>query len=83
MFPTMKDGEEVLVDRNAPVEVGDIVVAKHPIEQNTELVKRIERINERGHCFLVGDNPDDSNDSRHFGAVSLEYIKGKVIARLN
>ncbi len=83
MFPMMKDGEEVLVDRNAPVEVGDIVVAKHPIEQTTELVKRIERINERGHYFLVGDNLEDSNDSRHFGAVSIEYIKGKVVARLS
>lgn len=82
MFPTMRDGEEVLVDRNAEVKVGDIVVAKHPIEQTTELVKRIERINERGHYFLVGDNRDDSNDSRHFGAVSIEYIKGKVISRL-
>jgi nickel-type superoxide dismutase maturation protease len=82
MFPTMQDGEEVLVDRNAEVKVGDIVVAKHPIEQTTELVKRVERINDRGHYFLVGDNLDDSNDSRHFGAVSLEYIKGKVIGRL-
>ncbi|MCW5961162.1 MAG: nickel-type superoxide dismutase maturation protease [Pyrinomonadaceae bacterium] len=82
MFPTMRDGEEVLVDRNAEVKVGDIVVAKHPIEQTTEVVKRIDRINERGHFFLIGDNPDDSNDSRHFGAVSVEYIKGKVISRL-
>ena len=82
MFPTMVDGEEVLVDRKAKVVVGDIVVAKHPTEQTTELVKRVERINERGHYFLVGDNPEDSNDSRHFGAVSLEYIRGKVISRL-
>ena len=83
MNPTLKDGEVVLVDRNAEIEVGDIVVARHPIEQNSEVVKRIERINERGHYFLVGDNLEDSNDSRHFGAVTKEYIKGKVVARLN
>ena len=82
MNPTLKDGELVLVDREAAVEVGDIVVAKHPFGQN-EIVKRIERINERGHYFLVGDNPDDSDDSRHFGAVTREYIKGKVVARLS
>ena len=82
MNPTLKDGEVVLVDREAPIEVGDIVVAKHPIEQNNEVVKRVERINERGHYFLVGDNPDDSTDSRHYGAVTREYIKGKVVARL-
>jgi nickel-type superoxide dismutase maturation protease len=83
MNPTLKDGEVVLVDRAAKIEIGDIVVAKHPIEQRSEVVKRIERINEHGHYFLVGDNLEDSNDSRHFGAVTKDYIKGKVVARLS
>jgi phage repressor protein C with HTH and peptisase S24 domain len=63
MSPILNDGDVVLVDREANIEVGDIVVAKHPVEQNSELIKRVERINERGHYFLVGDNLDDSNDS--------------------
>ncbi len=82
MNPTLQDGEVVLVDRNAEIEVGDIVVARHPIEQTSEIVKRVGRINERGNYFLVGDNLADSNDSRRFGAVTKEYIKGKVVARL-
>src|SRR5215213_8234499 len=83
MLPTLKDGEKVLVDRTAEIAVGDIVVARHPVEQNSELIKRIERINEHGHYFLVGDNLEDSNDSRHFGAVTREYITGKVVGRLS
>ena len=83
MNPTLKDGEVVLVDRAAEIEPGDIVVARHPIEQTSEIVKRVERINEHGHYFLIGDNLEDSNDSRHFGAVTKEYIKGKVVARLS
>jgi nickel-type superoxide dismutase maturation protease len=82
MNPTLRDGEVVLVDRGADIEVGDIVVARHPVEQDSEVVKRVARINERGHYFLVGDNPEDSTDSRHYGAVTKEYIKGKVVARL-
>ena len=83
MNPTLKDGEVVLVDRAGKIEVGDIVIAKHPIEQNSEVVKRVERIDDHGHYFLVGDNLQDSNDSRHFGAVTIKYIKGKVVARLS
>lgn len=82
MNPTLKDGEVVLVDREAEIEVGDIVVAKHPLEQSGEVVKRVAQINERRLYFLVGDNLEDSEDSRHFGAVTREYIKGKVVARL-
>ena len=81
MKPTLRDGEVVLVDRNARVGVGDIVVAKHPIEEG-EVVKRIARITDHGHYFLIGDNPDDSIDSRHYGPVTRQYIKGKVVARM-
>ena len=83
MRPTLKNGEVVLVEKAGQINVGDIVVAKHPVEQTSEIVKRVERINEHGHYFLVGDNLEDSNDSRHFGAVTSEYIRGKVVARLS
>lgn len=82
MDPTLRDREVVLVDkRTKTFGVGDIVIAKHPVEQNSELVKRVDSINANGDYFLLGDNLEGSNDSRHFGAVRKEYIKGKVVAR--
>lgn len=30
-----------------------------------------------GHCFAMGDNRDNSSDSRYWGFLPLDYIKGK------
>lgn len=82
MLPVLKDGDEVLVDVKAKIAIGDIVIARHPFKESVEMAKRITAIDANGKFFLVGDNSDESTDSRTFGPVSLKYIKGKITARL-
>jgi signal peptidase I len=33
----------------------------------------------KGSLFGIGDNLDSSYDSRHFGLVSLDKVKGKAL----
>ncbi len=82
MLPTLKDGDAVLVDPNAEVEQGDIVLANHPFKQNVKMIKRIGEISDGENFLLVGDNADESSDSRSFGAIPKSEILGKVTCRL-
>ena len=82
MSPVLASGENVLVDEGADVSIGDVVIARHPFKESVEMAKRITAIDANGKFFLVGDNSDESTDSRKFGPVSLECIKGKVTSRL-
>lgn len=36
----------------------------------------------RDYCFVIGDNAFDSRDSRYYGPVPFDEVKGKVICRL-
>ena len=35
-----------------------------------------------GHCWLLGDNLEESRDSRTYGPVPLALIRGKVTTKI-
>lgn len=82
MQPTYNENDNVLVSSLpllfAKPKSGDVVVFE---KFNKFYVKRVESI-KKGKYFLVGDNKSDSMDSRRFGEVNREQIKGKVIIKL-
>ncbi len=87
MRPLLVPGDEVLVDRaayrRAIPGVGDIVVARHPYRSDVHIVKRILSVDPDGACVLRGDNPDESTDSRSFGAVECGLLVGRVTAKFD
>ncbi len=87
MFPTFRDGDILCVDPDAylttPPQIGDIVLADHPFIKDCTVIKRIHAI-QAGNLFVLhGDSAVDSSDSRSFGPVALQCIRGKVVGRHN
>ena len=82
MSPTLSEEDSVLVSSIpflfAKPKIGDVVVFE---KYNRMYVKRIDKI-EKDKYFLAGDNKKDSFDSRRFGSVLRNQIKGKVLFRV-
>ncbi len=81
MTPTLSAGERVFVNKAAywfsRPQCGDLVVVRDPRDRDRLLLKRIDR--PAGDGWLVlGDNPDESTDSRTFGPVAKDLIIGRV-----
>jgi len=78
MQPLLEPNDEVLVNPSAAIQVGDIVIARHPHRTDVHLVKRVIDFGEGGALRLVGDNPDESTDSRTLGNVPRVLVVGVV-----
>ena len=80
MFPTLQEGDWVLVNPRAEYEVGDIAVARHPFKQSVTIIKRIAEILPGERYILLSDNLEESSDSRSFGAIPAKDLLGKAEA---
>ena len=76
MMPTLPPGKLIVAHRwFRTVKPQHIVVIQH---EGKEKIKRVFDV--RGHqLFVIGDNPSNSNDSRHFGWIDNSCIVAKVV----
>jgi nickel-type superoxide dismutase maturation protease len=82
MSPTLIEGDLALINYPAEIKEGDIVLAHHPFEKGSKLIKRVWKITPEGKYFLIGDNLAKSTDSRNFGELPATDILGKVEAKI-
>lgn len=80
MYPTLKHGDQLLVQYNAAVKAGDVAVLRHPLQQDLLIVKRLAERRDGG-WWVLGDNPGAEGDSRLFGTVPDELLLGRVRGR--
>lgn len=93
MQPHLRSGDRVIVARRpSRYARGDVVVLIRT-DLPEQAIKRIAAVaGDRlpdgpgvvppDHVFVLGDNPRASVDSRHFGAVPVERVTGRMIRRL-
>ncbi|MEU1307251.1 nickel-type superoxide dismutase maturation protease [Streptomyces shenzhenensis] len=81
MVPTLYHGDRLVLRYGARIRPGDIVVLRHPFQQDLLVVKRaVER--REGGWWVLGDNAYAGGDSTDYGVVPDDLILGRVRLRL-
>jgi nickel-type superoxide dismutase maturation protease len=80
MVPTLYHGDWLLVQRGAPVRPGDVVILRHPFQQDLLVVKRATERRDGG-WWVLGDNAYAGGDSTDYGTVPEELVLARVRAR--
>jgi nickel-type superoxide dismutase maturation protease len=81
MAPTLLPGDRLVVlpALGGPHE-GDLVALPDPRQPSRVVVKRVDSV-WGGALSVVGDNPSASTDSRHFGPVAVDGVRGRAVYR--
>ncbi|MEU8731689.1 nickel-type superoxide dismutase maturation protease [Streptomyces tendae] len=77
MVPTLHHGDVLLVHWGARVRPGDVVVLRHPFQQDLLVVKRAAERRGTG-WWVLGDNAFAGGDSTDYGVVPQDLVLGRV-----
>ncbi|MFR9796447.1 nickel-type superoxide dismutase maturation protease [Streptomyces sp. MS06] len=77
MVPTLYHGDRLVVQYGARIRTGDVVVLRHPFQQDLLVVKRAAERREGG-WWVLGDNTYAGGDSTDYGVVPEELVLGRA-----
>ncbi|GGV79030.1 S26 family signal peptidase [Streptomyces gelaticus] len=80
MVPTLHHGDWLLVQYGATVRPGDVVILRHPFQQDLLVVKRAAE-RRRGGWWVLADNSFAGGDSTDYGAVPEEFVLARAWVR--
>jgi nickel-type superoxide dismutase maturation protease len=80
MRPALLPGDRLLVFPTRRLRRGDVVALRDPRDGSRTMVKRVALV-DGDTVTLLGDNPDRSTDSRAFGPVNRERVRGRAVYR--
>ncbi len=86
MRPTLHPGDRLLLAPRwarrlgGTVRPGDLAAFPDPRQPSRVMVKRVQSVGPEG-VWVLGDNPPHSTDSRRFGPVGLERVRGRAVYR--
>lgn len=89
MFPTFFDNDVIVgtrIYKTSNLKKNDIIVYKSPDNPSRFVIKRIHHFfidnsTKTYYFYCLGDNQDDSYDSRNYGYISSDSIICKIITR--
>jgi phage repressor protein C with HTH and peptisase S24 domain len=79
MLPVLQPDRLVIAAPRRRIRSGDIVVIAHDGLEKVKRVADMRGSGARREIYLLGDNPPDSTDGRHFGWLPMTLVKGKVV----
>jgi len=79
MEPTLRDGDWLLVDRQAALREATIVVAADPRARDRLIVKRVRSIGPDSELMLESDHPAHADEL--IGPISAGDVVGRVALR--
>ncbi|WP_335935720.1 nickel-type superoxide dismutase maturation protease [Streptomyces sp. PTD5-9] len=80
MVPTLHHGDWLFVRYGAPVRPGDVVILRHPFQQDLLIVKRAAE-RRRGGWWVLADNAFAGGDSTDYGTVPEDFVLARAWLR--